>query len=95
VSTRTLQRRLRGEGTSFKAVVDTTRESLARHYLRRTHLSSTEIAYLLGFDEASSFFRAFQRWTGTTPETLRRQQAVAAPGSELARGDSSVAPVDA
>lgn len=73
VSSRTLQRRLRGEGTNFKAVVDTTRESLARHYLRRTQLSGTEIAYLLGFEEPNSFFRAVQRWTGTTPERLRRQ----------------------
>ena len=80
VSSRTLQRRLRSEGTSFKAVVDDTRESLARHYLRRTQMTATEIAYLLGFDEATSFFRAFQRWTGTTPETLR-QQLTAAPMS--------------
>lgn len=72
VSSRTLQRRLKGEGTCFKAVVDTTREGLARHYLRRTQLTATEIAFLLGFDEPTSFFRAFQRWTGTTPESLRR-----------------------
>lgn len=73
VSSRTLQRRLSGEGTSFKAVVDATRESLARHYLGQTHLSATEIAFLLGFDEATSFFRAFQRWTGMTPEVMRRE----------------------
>lgn len=73
VSSRTLQRRLRGEGTSYKAVVDTTRESLARQYLRRTQLTASEIAYLLGFEEPNSFFRAVQRWTGTTPERLRRQ----------------------
>jgi len=73
VSSRTLQRRLRGEGTSFKAVVDTTRESLAKHYLGRTQLTGTEIAYLLGFEEPNSFFRAVQRWEGTTPESLRRQ----------------------
>ncbi len=73
VSSRTLQRRLRSEGTNFKSVVDTTRESLARNYLRRTQLSATEIAYLLGFEEPNSFFRAVQRWTGTTPARLRRQ----------------------
>lgn len=73
VSSRTLQRRLRSEGTSFKAVVDTTRERLARHYLGRTRLTASEIAYLLGFEEPNSFFRAVQRWTGTTPEKLRRQ----------------------
>ena len=78
VSSRTLQRRLQGEGTSFKAVVDSTREGLARHYLRRTKLSSSEIAYLLGFEEPNSFFRAVQRWTGTTPERLRRRLVVEA-----------------
>lgn len=73
VSSRTLQRRLREEGTSFKDVVQATRESLARHYLERTRLSATEVAYLLGFEEATSFFRAFHRWTGTTPEAWRRK----------------------
>ena len=72
VSPRTLQRRLHHEDTSFKKVVDTTREGLARHYLNKTRLTSTEIAYLLGFEEYTSFFRAFQRWTGTTPDTLRQ-----------------------
>ncbi len=73
LSSRTLQRRLRQEGTSFKELVADTRLRLARHYLHRTRLSATEIAYLLGFDEPTSFFRAFSRWTGTTPETMRRQ----------------------
>ena len=75
VSPRTLQRRLREEGTSFKGVVGATRESLARHYLGRSALSFAEIAYLLGFEEPNSFFRAFQRWTGTTPERMREQLA--------------------
>jgi AraC-like DNA-binding protein len=73
VSSRTLQRRLRSEGTNFKAVVDSTREGLTRNYLRSTKLTSTEIAYLLGFEEPNSFFRAVRRWTGTTPERLRQQ----------------------
>ncbi len=71
-SGRSLQRRLREEGTSFKAIVQQTRESLARHYLSNTSHSSSEIAYLLGFDDPTSFFRAFQSWTGTTPDTMRR-----------------------
>ncbi len=72
VSARTLQRRLQDEGTSFQHEVRTLREHLARHYLTTTTLSATEIAYLLGFEEPASFFRAFQSWTGTTPEALRR-----------------------
>lgn len=85
VSTRTLQRRLRDEDTSFKDLVQETRHSLALHYLRQTQLTSTEIAYLLGFEEPTSFFRAFQRWTGCTPETVRQRR----------HGDVSLgAPVD-
>lgn len=72
VSRRTLQRRLRAEGTSFNAIVRETRESLSQHYLGNTTLSYTEIAYLLGFQEPNSFFRAFNDWTGTTPEARRQ-----------------------
>ncbi len=77
VSSRTLQRRLREEGTNFKELVRGTRNQLARHYLGQTRLTSTEIAYLLGFEEPTSFFRAFHEWTGQTPETMRQslQQA--------------------
>ena len=71
VSGRTLQRRLAEEGLSFRQVVQATRERLARHYLVNTHLSYGEVAFLIGFDEPSSFFRAFREWTGTTPESVR------------------------
>lgn len=69
---RTLQRRIEAEGTSYQALLNATREALARHYLERTTLPPTEIAFLLGFDEPNSFFRAFRTWTGTTPEVVRR-----------------------
>lgn len=72
MSGRSLQRRLRGEGTSFKDVVQRTREQLARYYLTQTDHSSSQIAYLLGFGDPTSFFRAFQGWTGTTPEAMRQ-----------------------
>ena len=71
VSSRTLQRRLRAEASSFQQVLDTTREELARHYLSSSELTGAEIAFLIGFDEPSSFFRAFQSWTGQTPEHAR------------------------
>jgi hypothetical protein len=45
--------------------------SLARHYLKRPELTSTEISFLLGHEDPSSFSRAFTAWTGTTPEQLR------------------------
>ena len=70
-STRTLQRRLKQEGRSFQNVLNETRESLARHYLRSSRLSIAEISFLLGFGDPNSFFRAFHSWTGTTPEQAR------------------------
>lgn len=72
MSRRTLQRRLREEGTSFSDLLQSTREDLAWHYLRTTDLTASEIGFLLGFEETSSFFRAFQAWTGQTPEGARR-----------------------
>lgn len=71
-SSRSLQRKLRDEGTSFKEVVRGTRERLADDYLAHTQLSTTEIAYLLGFENTTSFFRAFHSWTGSTPDAVRR-----------------------
>jgi AraC-like DNA-binding protein len=67
----TPQRRLTEEGATFRTVVQTTRERLARHYLSNTTLPHREISFLLGYDEPSSFFRAFHDWSGQTPETFR------------------------
>ena len=71
VSSRTLQRNLRAEGVSYKEVVGQTREQLARHYVTDTKLSYAEISFLIGYEEPSSFFRAFRDWTGNTPEAVR------------------------
>ncbi len=71
MSTRTLHRRLAVEQTSFQQILDTTREDLARHYLANSNLTAIEIAFLLGFEETSSFYRAFNNWTGQTPDQVR------------------------
>ena len=71
MSKRTLQRRLEDEGENFRALVNATRESLARHYLGSTTMSGGEIAFLLGFEDPNSFYRAFQDWTGQTPDSAR------------------------
>lgn len=71
VSTRTLQRHLRNEGTSFQKELDSLREELARTYLSRSDYSSGQIAFLLGYEDPNSFFRAFRTWTGQTPEGVR------------------------
>lgn len=73
VSTRTLQRRLKAEGTTFQHELDTLREELARNYLARSDYSSGQIAFLLGYEDPNSFYRAFRTWTGQTPETVRAQ----------------------
>jgi AraC-like DNA-binding protein len=70
-SARTLQRRLREEDETFQGILNRTREALARHYLKRPELTATEISFLLGYDDPSSFFRAFTSWTGKTPEQAR------------------------
>ncbi|MBA4286936.1 MAG: AraC family transcriptional regulator [Xanthomonadaceae bacterium] len=71
MSKRTLQRRLGEEGETFRALVNRTRESLARHYLESTAMSGGEIAFLLGFEDPNSFYRAYQSWTGQTPDSTR------------------------
>ncbi|MFC9689252.1 AraC family transcriptional regulator ligand-binding domain-containing protein [Kribbella sp. NPDC056951] len=71
-SARTLQRQLSQEGTSFQAILAGTRENLARHYLINGELRTSEIAFLLGYDDTNSFYRAFRTWTGTTPDAIRQ-----------------------
>ncbi len=71
VSNRTLQRKLKDEGTSFLDLLQDTRLQLARKYLRHPNRSVVETAYLLGFSEPSTFSRAFKRWTGVAPADFR------------------------
>jgi AraC-like DNA-binding protein len=71
VSLRTLQRRLTEHGTSFQDEVDAVRRELAFQYLKDPHLGVSEVAFLLGYAELSTFDRAFKRWTGMTPRVWR------------------------
>ena len=64
MSRRTLQRKLKDENTSFQQQLNHTRELLTKNYLRNTKLSSEDIAYLLGYQDLNSFYRAFNLWTG-------------------------------
>ena len=68
----TLRRRLSGEGQSFRELLEKTRLELARAYLADPRLSITEVAFRLGFRDASTFFKSFKRWTGRTPADYRR-----------------------
>ncbi|MEV6007845.1 AraC family transcriptional regulator ligand-binding domain-containing protein [Streptomyces sp. NPDC051976] len=71
LSPRTLQRQLQAEDTSYQAVLSDTRERLARRYLADRTLPTSQVAYLLAYDDTNSFYRAFRRWTGLTPEAVR------------------------
>ena len=73
MSERTLQRRLEEEATSYVQLLDDTRRELADQYLGRLHLSLAQAAYLLGFAEQRSFFRACRRWFQLSPGQYRSQ----------------------
>lgn len=75
LSPRTLHRRLQEHGTTYQDLLDESRRDLAFAHLRRPGVSVSEVAFLLGFSEASAFHRAFRRWTGRTPVEHRREHA--------------------
>lgn len=75
MSPRTLQRRLDEEGTTFQALLDDVRQTLARAYLDESEeLKLGHVAFLLGYTDARSFVRAFKRWTGQSPEAYRARR---------------------
>lgn len=82
MSARTLQRRLTDAKITFQGLVEETRRELAHHYLRHSTVELNETAFLLGYEDSNSFFRAFQGWEGTTPGEWRTRhrsaEAVAA-----------------
>ncbi len=71
VSPRTLQRKLKNEGVSYQDVLDQHRCELVIRLLREKKLPMTDLAAKLGFSEPSSFYKAFRRWTGRSPEAFR------------------------
>lgn len=71
---RTLQRKLSEAGASFQGLLDQARFQQAKHYLQQTDFSLTDIAFLLGFQEQSSFTHAFREWAGVNPGAFREQQ---------------------
>jgi AraC-like DNA-binding protein len=71
MSARTLQRRLRDAKLTFQRLLGETRRELAREYLRQSSMELNDAAFLLGFKDANSFFRAFQAWEGTSPGEWR------------------------
>ena len=76
LSVRTLRRKLKEEETSFKELLTQTRRELGERYIHDKSLSLTEIAFLLGFSDSSSFSRAYRTWTGQSPSEQRSAQGV-------------------
>lgn len=71
MSDRTLQRRLTDENTSFKHLLSEARHEQARAYLADPSLELKEVAFLIGYEDQNSFYRAFRQWEGDTPTQWR------------------------
>jgi AraC-like DNA-binding protein len=76
VSERSLQRALTDEGLTFQGILSDTRHQLALEYLAEPKLAIMEVAYMLGYEDQNSFFRAFRQWENLTPSTWRAQQGL-------------------
>jgi AraC-like DNA-binding protein len=72
LSSRTLQRRLTQRGITFQRLLEEARRELACHYLAQSELELNQAAYLLGYEDPNSFFRAFHHWEGTSPGDWRK-----------------------
>ena len=73
LSPRVLHNRLKKQGLTFNCVVDEVRQIIANLVISNNDISLVELGYLLGFNDQSSFTRAFKRWHGETPGDFRRQ----------------------
>ena len=70
---KTLRRRLKEEGTTHSDLLEALRRDLAKRYLRMPELNVTEVAFLLGYSDASAFNKAFRRWFKVAPLTYRER----------------------
>jgi len=73
MSERTLQRRITEEGMTFRQLLNETRKELIREYLSDDSVEITEAAFLVGFENTNSFYRAFRSWEGKTPAEWRAE----------------------
>ena len=75
MAARTLQRRLREEGASFRVIVEETRRDIALSMLQEPGRRVVDVAVAVGFDEATSFSKAFRRWMGQSPTDYQARRA--------------------
>ncbi|WP_128102008.1 AraC family transcriptional regulator [Paenibacillus sp. DCT19] len=75
MSNRTLQRRLTDESTNFNHLLTEARHEQARVYLSDLSLDIKEVAFLIGYEDQNSFYRAFRTWEGDTPANWRIEHA--------------------
>lgn len=100
VSPRTLRRRLHGEGETFQGLLDDVRRGRALALLTEGTTAISDVSKALGFTRITSFYRAFRRWTETTPASYRSQHsgaspAVAAPQAPIAQAPGAPVPAAA
>jgi AraC-like DNA-binding protein len=72
MSVRNLQRKLKNMDTSFRDLLEETRRELAKQYVTDSEMNLSEVTFLLGFSESSTFSRAYKRWHGMTPSEVRK-----------------------
>lgn len=75
MSERSLQRKLTDEGFTFQSLLSETRHQLALEYLADPTLAIIEVAYMLGYEDQNSFFRAFRQWEELPPAAWRVKHA--------------------
>lgn len=76
MSPSSLQQKLATKNTSFQELLNQVRKSLALDYIEQSRISITEMGFLLGFNDTSSFTRVFRRWTGKSPREYRRERGL-------------------
>ncbi len=74
MSTRSLRRKLKGEHTSFKQILDQERQQIAIQLLKGSNMKLDEVAFQLGYSDTASFSRAFRRWKGCSPGEFRKAE---------------------
>ncbi|MBF0278907.1 MAG: AraC family transcriptional regulator [SAR324 cluster bacterium] len=72
----TLTRKLKEEGTSFQELFKQMRKKMAMNYLQIKNFSISEVAFMVGFSEPSTFNRAFKNWAGQSPGEFRKARTL-------------------